>query len=66
MEVILKPVIELAQKGYAISEHEAEALEEYKTFFEEVNGGKILYSENLKFGDILTPFRFSGIQDFTT
>lgn len=53
MEVILKPVIELAKKGYIITEKQARRLEEFKSQFEEVNGGKILYSENYKVGDTL-------------
>jgi gamma-glutamyltranspeptidase/glutathione hydrolase len=53
MEVILNPVIELAKKGYIITEQEAEGLEKYKPYFEKVNGGSILYSENYKVGDTL-------------
>ncbi|CAM3385568.1 gamma-glutamyltransferase [Aequorivita lipolytica] len=53
MEVILKPVIELAKKGYIITKHEAEDLVIYKPDFEKVNGETILYSENLKAGDTL-------------
>ncbi|MCB0466057.1 MAG: gamma-glutamyltransferase, partial [Aequorivita sp.] len=53
MEVILKPVIELAKKGYIITAHEANALEKYKPYFEKVNGETILYSESLKTGDTL-------------
>ncbi|HPE83422.1 MAG TPA: gamma-glutamyltransferase, partial [Aequorivita sp.] len=51
MEVILKPVIELAKKGYIITENEAKTLMIYKPYFEEVNGEAILYSEDLKTGD---------------
>ncbi len=53
MEVILKPVIELAKKGYIITEKEAAELEIYKPYFEEVNGESTLYSENLKANDVL-------------
>lgn len=53
MEVILKPVIELAKKGYIITEKEAEELEMYIPYFEEINGETILYTENLKAGDTL-------------
>jgi gamma-glutamyltranspeptidase/glutathione hydrolase len=53
MEVILKPVIELAKKGYIITEKEAKELEMYVPYFEEVNGETILYSEGLKTGDTL-------------
>ena len=53
MEVILKPVIELAKKGYIITEKEAKELEMYVPYFEEVNGETILYSGSLKTGDTL-------------
>lgn len=53
MEVILKPVIELAKKGYIITEKEAAELEFYKPYFETVNGESTLYSEPLKANDIL-------------
>ena len=53
MEVILSPVIELAQKGYTITENEAEELKKYAPLFEETNGGKILYSTPLKAADTL-------------
>lgn len=53
MEVILKPVIELAKKGYVITEYEAEVLEKYTTGFDSVNGRTILYSKELKSGDTL-------------
>ncbi len=53
MEVLLKPVIELAKKGYIITEQQAERLEEFTKDFEEVNGGNILYSEKRKAGDTL-------------
>src|SRR5690606_12861885 len=53
MEVILSPVIELAQKGYTITENEAEELKKHAPLFEETNGGKILYSTPLKAADTL-------------
>lgn len=53
MEVILRPVIELAKKGYIITEHEAEGLKLYKSNFEKVNGQDILYSKPLKANDTL-------------
>ena len=53
MEVILKPVIELAKKGYIITEIEAAELEIYKPYFETVNGESTLYSQTLKANDIL-------------
>lgn len=53
IEVILKPVIELAKKGYIITEQQAERLQKFTADFEEVNGGSILYSEKRKAGDTL-------------
>lgn len=53
MEIILKPVIELAKKGYIITEKQANSLEGFRSQFEEVNGGKILYSKDYKVGDTL-------------
>lgn len=53
MEVILKPVIDLAKKGYIITEQQAERLENYKSIFEEVSGEKSLYTETYKPGDTL-------------
>ncbi len=53
MEVILKPVIELAKNGYIITEKEAEALEVYKPYFEKMNGQSILYSKTLQADDTL-------------
>lgn len=53
MEVILKPVIDLAKNGYIITEQQAERLEHYKTIFEEVSGEKNLFTETYKKGDTL-------------
>lgn len=53
MEVILKPVIELAKKGYLITEKEAAELQLYKPYFEQVNGESTLYSAALKANDTL-------------
>ena len=53
MELILKPVVELAKKGYIITENDAKTLEEYKSIIEEVNGEKNIYSEVYKSGDTL-------------
>ncbi|MDN3723655.1 gamma-glutamyltransferase [Aequorivita sp. SDUM287046] len=53
MEVLLRPVIELATKGYSITEKEAEQLLIYKPYFDEVNDGEILYSKSLNMRDTL-------------
>ena len=53
MEVILKPVIELAAKGHIITDQQAKRLDEYKSLFEETNGEKSLYTETYLSGDTL-------------
>src|SRR5690606_39757599 len=53
MEVILKPVIELAAKGHIITDQQAKRLDEYKSLFEETNGEKSLYTETYLAGDTL-------------
>lgn len=60
MEVILKPIIELAKKGYVITEYEAEVLEKYTTGFNSVNGRTILYSKELKPGDTIKNSAFAN------
>lgn len=60
MEVILKPIIELAKKGYVITEYEAEVLEKYTTGFDSVNGRTILYSKELKPGDTIKNSAFAN------
>lgn len=53
IEIILKPVIELAKRGYVITEQQAERLEEYRPQFEEVNKENSIYTEIYKVGDTL-------------
>ncbi|WP_313115259.1 gamma-glutamyltransferase [Aequorivita sediminis] len=53
IEVILKPVIDLAKNGYIITEQQAERLEYYKATFEEISGEKNLFTETYKNGDTL-------------
>ncbi|QAA81432.1 gamma-glutamyltransferase [Aequorivita sp. H23M31] len=53
IEIILKPVIELAKKGFVITEQQAERLQEYKPQFEKTNNGKSIFTESFKTGDTL-------------
>lgn len=53
IEIILKPVIELAKRGYVITQQQAERLEEYRPQFEEVNKENSIYTEIYKVGDTL-------------
>lgn len=53
MEIILKPVIDLANNGYVITEDQSERFNMYTEVFERVNGGTSLFTENYKAGDTL-------------
>lgn len=53
MEVILKPVIDLAKTGYAITKQQAARFEEFRSEFEKVNGESSLYSEEHKEKDTI-------------
>lgn len=53
MEIILKPVIELAKNGYIVTEQQAERFEKFRPQFVEVNNGNSIYTEIYKAGDTL-------------
>jgi gamma-glutamyltranspeptidase/glutathione hydrolase len=53
MELILKPVIELAKEGFVITEQQAIRLAQFRSQFEEVNGQKSIYTEIINAGDTL-------------
>lgn len=53
MEILLKPVIELAENGYIITEQQAERLAKFSPQFTAVNGGTSIYTETYKAGDTL-------------
>mgnify|MGYP006074410191 FL=1 len=53
IEEILKPVIDLAQRGYVVTEKQAKRLKKYKTTFEEVNKETSLYTRDYKKGDTI-------------
>ncbi len=53
IEEILEPVIDLAQRGYVVTEKQAKRLEKYKATFEEVNKETSLYTRDYKEGDTI-------------
>jgi gamma-glutamyltranspeptidase/glutathione hydrolase len=53
MDVILKPVIALAEQGFVVTEMQAERFEKYRQEFEEVNGESSLFTQTYKAGDTL-------------
>lgn len=53
MEIILKPVIDLAKNGYIITEQQAERFEKFRPQFVEINNGNSIYTETYKAGDTL-------------
>lgn len=53
MEIILKPVIELANKGFIITDNQRARFENYREVFKKINGKNSLYSKSYKVGDTL-------------
>ena len=53
IEEILEPVIDLAQRGYVVTEKQAKRLKKYKATFEEVNKETSLYTRDYKGGDTI-------------
>ncbi|MDH7912828.1 gamma-glutamyltransferase [Winogradskyella sp. SYSU M77433] len=51
--IILKPVIELAQNGYVITEKQELRIAHYDSLIRAVNGKEILYNNKLKSGDTI-------------
>ena len=51
MEQILKPVIELAEKGYVLTENQVKRYQYYAPLFDSINGMKTLYSTGFRKGD---------------
>jgi gamma-glutamyltranspeptidase/glutathione hydrolase len=50
VNTILKPVIELAKKGYTITKKQEKRIASYDSIFKAVNGKEILYNNTLKAG----------------
>ncbi|MBP0904673.1 gamma-glutamyltransferase [Mariniflexile gromovii] len=53
IEDLLNPVIELATKGYVVTEKQEERIAGYQTFFRQVNKDSILYEKNWKKRDTI-------------
>ncbi|WP_426430160.1 gamma-glutamyltransferase [Winogradskyella sp. HB-48] len=53
VKTILKPVIALAQNGFAVTQKQAKRFSEYDSIFSTVNKKQILFNKNLKAGDTL-------------
>lgn len=53
IEIILKPVIDLARKGYVITQKQGEGLEEFRLLIEKTNNENSIYTEIYKVGDTL-------------
>ncbi|MGM1055684.1 MAG: gamma-glutamyltransferase [Bacteroidota bacterium] len=53
MSEILTPVIELARKGYVVTQGQADGLNNYKPEFKKVNREDILYTKNYSAGDTI-------------
>ena len=51
MEEILKPVIELAENGFTITENQLDRFNAYASLFEKVNGKEILFSKGFRPSD---------------
>lgn len=53
IEEILKPVIELAEKGYIVTKHQASRISHFKPIFLKTNNENSLYTETYKEGDTI-------------
>lgn len=53
MEVILQPVIDLANSGFALTEDQVDRFNEYGPIFKEVNGEESIYTKKYLAGDTL-------------
>ncbi len=53
MEELLAPVIELAERGYVITEKQQNRFDYYRELFEEVNGKPSVYTQKYQAGDTL-------------
>ncbi len=53
MEIILKPVIELAKKGFVVTEQQQARFEKFNVQFKQVNGTDFPYTKSLYAGDTL-------------
>jgi len=56
---LMQPVIELAQKGFAVTEKQHKKLEHYDSIMRVVNGKEILFTKNIKPNDTLKNLQLS-------
>lgn len=59
MEIILKPVIELANKGFIITDNQQARFKNYSDIFKKMNSENSLYSKSYKTGDTLKNLAFA-------
>jgi len=50
---LMKPAIDLAEKGYAITEKQARSFKKYRDLFIEINGPDTFYGQTFAAGDVL-------------
>ena len=53
METILQPVIDLAERGFVVTEKQQARFDNYSAIFDSINGQKTLYSQGWKAGDTI-------------
>ncbi|MBT0609155.1 gamma-glutamyltransferase [Aequorivita echinoideorum] len=53
IEILLEPVIQLATKGFAVTQMQAERFREFREEFLTYNDGEFLFTENFQVGDTL-------------
>lgn len=53
IEIILKPVIDLANNGFIITQKQKERFDKFREDFERINGGSSIFTQNYNDGDTL-------------
>lgn len=53
METLLEPVIQLAERGYVVTEKQQARFDNYAAIFDSINRQKTLYSQGFKAGDTI-------------
>ncbi|MDY2586799.1 gamma-glutamyltransferase [Winogradskyella aquimaris] len=53
VETILQPVIDLAQNGFVVTQHQANRFAAYDSIFEAVNGKQLIFNKSISAGDTL-------------
>ncbi len=60
IEEILSPVVDLANRGFAVTEKQRKRFENYKELFFEVNKDTILFAKNYKAGDTIKNIKLAA------